>query len=77
MALQNNLFWPPQPAKMEEAPSIQIGGRSAVIKSFRTVGNPDHGRAGRQPGRMFMHRQHWAWSPASAACGAAQCRWPG
>jgi hypothetical protein len=24
--VQNNLFWPPQPAKTEEAPSIQIGG---------------------------------------------------
>jgi hypothetical protein len=31
--------------------------RRAAIKSFRSVGNPDHGRAGRQPGRMFMHRQ--------------------
>jgi hypothetical protein len=43
------------------------GSRRAVIKSFRSVGNPDHGRAGRQPGRMFMHRQRWAWSSASAA----------
>jgi hypothetical protein len=26
MVLQNNLFWPPQPAEVEEAPSMQIGG---------------------------------------------------
>jgi len=32
MALQNNLFWPPQPAKKEEAPSIQIGGYSASVQ---------------------------------------------
>ena len=31
MVLQNNLFWPPQPAKMEEAPSIQIGGSASVL----------------------------------------------
>lgn len=47
--------------------------RRAVINSFRSVGNPDHGRASRQPGRMFMHRQRWAWSPASAACSPS---WP-
>ena len=40
-----------------------------VIRSFRNVGDPDHGRAARRPGRMFMHRQRWAWSPASAAEG--------
>jgi hypothetical protein len=41
--------------------------RRAVIKGLRAVCYPDHGRAGRQPDRISMHRQHWAWSPASAA----------
>jgi hypothetical protein len=30
MVFQNNPFWPPQPAKMEEAPSMQIGGSGAA-----------------------------------------------
>jgi hypothetical protein len=34
MALQNNQFWPPQPTKMEEAPSIQTGGSACGYKSF-------------------------------------------
>ena len=36
---------------------------------LRTVGDPDQGRAGRRPGRRFMHRQRWAESPGSAADG--------
>jgi hypothetical protein len=41
-----------------------------VIRALCTVWDPDHGRVGKRPGRMFMHRQRWARTPASAAPGA-------
>jgi hypothetical protein len=33
MALQNNQFWPSQPAKMEEAPSLS-GGSARVLPTW-------------------------------------------
>jgi hypothetical protein len=53
--------------KLRPTHSAITAARCAVIKSLRTVCDPDHGRAGRRPGRIFMHRERWAWSPASAA----------
>jgi hypothetical protein len=40
-----------------EAISAPNGGSARGYQEFRTVSNPDHGRAGRRPVRMFMHRQ--------------------